>query len=101
MIVETVGIGQIDAGFTSLLDTVVLVVAPGSGDEIQAMKRGLHDRADLIVVSKHDGDLVDAAERAASALGAGAAVLVTSARTGEGIDALVDRARRAAQEGGR
>ena len=54
IIVETVGVGQTEVSITEIADTVVLVLVPESGDEIQAMKAGLTEIADIIVVNKAD-----------------------------------------------
>jgi len=97
VIVETVGIGQSEATVAGMTDLFVLVQLPNAGDELQAIKRGAMELADLIVVNKADLDAA-AAERAratlAGALGAFAAhsrggrpppVLVVSALRGDGI----------------
>lgn len=54
VILETVGVGQTEYGVRALVDTVVLVLIPGSGDQIQAMKAGLMETADIYVVNKAD-----------------------------------------------
>jgi LAO/AO transport system kinase len=54
VIVETVGVGQIECAVRDLVDTTVLVVNPASGDHIQAMKAGVLEAADIIVVNKAD-----------------------------------------------
>lgn len=54
MLLETVGVGQVEYGARVLMDTAVLVLAPGSGDQIQAMKAGQLEMADLLVVNKSD-----------------------------------------------
>ena len=54
MLLETVGVGQVEYGARALMDTAVLVLAPGSGDQIQAMKAGTLETADLLVVNKAD-----------------------------------------------
>ena len=54
VIVETVGIGQAEVDVVSLADITVLVFAPGLGDDIQAMKAGLIEMADILVVNKAD-----------------------------------------------
>ncbi len=54
MLLETVGVGQVEYGARAVMDTVVLVLAPGSGDQIQAMKAGMLETADLLVVNKAD-----------------------------------------------
>lgn len=52
--VETVGVGQVGYGARELVDTLVLVVIPESGDMVQAMKSGISEMADIIVVNKAD-----------------------------------------------
>lgn len=54
VIVETVGVGQVNYTIRALADTVVLVLVPGAGDEIQAMKAGIMEIADIFVVNKSD-----------------------------------------------
>jgi LAO/AO transport system kinase len=68
VIVETVGVGQSEVAVADMIDLFVLVVAPGGGDELQGLKRGITEIADLIVVNKSDGDLAAAAGRAAGDL---------------------------------
>ncbi len=66
--VETVGVGQSEVAVADLVDLFVLVASPSGGDELQGIKRGIMELADLIVVNKADGDLVAAATRACSDL---------------------------------
>lgn len=47
-----------------MTDVFVLLLPPGGGDELQGIKKGIVERADLIVITKADGDLADAAQRA-------------------------------------
>lgn len=54
VILETVGIGQADYTIRTLVDTVILVVVPESGDAVQAMKAGIMEMADIYVVNKAD-----------------------------------------------
>jgi LAO/AO transport system kinase len=63
VIVETVGVGQSETVVAELADVFVLLMAPGGGDELQGVKRGIMEAADLIVVNKADGDLKPAALR--------------------------------------
>lgn len=63
-IIETVGVGQSETAASDMVDCSVLVVAPGGGDELQGIKRGIMELADVVVVNKADGDLLDAAMRA-------------------------------------
>ncbi len=97
VIVETVGVGQSEVAVAAMVDSFVLLLAPGGGDELQGIKRGIMEIADLIVVNKSDGDLQRAAE-AMAAQYAGALgllrptlanwrpeVLTCSAASGKGI----------------
>ena len=65
VIVETVGVGQSEVAVADLVDLFVLVASPAGGDELQGIKRGIMELADVIAVNKADGDLADAAQRAA------------------------------------
>lgn len=65
VIIETVGVGQSETAVAGMVDTFVLLVAPGAGDELQGIKKGIVELADMIVVTKADGDLAAAAQRAA------------------------------------
>ncbi len=64
--IETVGVGQSEADAELVADVVLLVVPPHSGDAIQALKRGINEACDTVVVNKADGSLVDAARRMAA-----------------------------------
>ncbi|MDD9876356.1 MAG: methylmalonyl Co-A mutase-associated GTPase MeaB [Magnetovibrio sp.] len=64
IIVETVGVGQSETAVAELTDMFLLLLAPGAGDDLQGIKKGIVELADLIVVNKADGDLLPAAERA-------------------------------------
>lgn len=66
VIVETVGVGQSEAAVADMVDLFLLLIAPGGGDELQGVKRGIVELVDLIVVNKCDGDLVPAAGRIAA-----------------------------------
>ena len=115
VLVETVGVGQSETLVAEMTDVFVLLLAPGGGDELQGVKRGIMEIADLIVVNKADGALAAAAE-ATRAEYAGAlrlmrrregdpegypAALAASAATGAGIAEVwqaveaLDAARRA------
>jgi len=54
IIVETVGVGQVEYTIRSVVDTVLLVAVPGTGDDVQAMKAGILEIADILVVNKSD-----------------------------------------------
>jgi LAO/AO transport system kinase len=92
--VETVGAGQADLGIARLADVVLVVEGPEGGDEVQAMKAGLLEVADLLVVNKGDRPGADAAvQRFRSGLAIGGAaipVLLASAHAPSGIDAVLD-----------
>lgn len=64
IIVETVGVGQSETAVADMVDLFLLLIAPGGGDELQGIKKGIVELADLLVVNKADGDLVPAAQRA-------------------------------------
>jgi LAO/AO transport system kinase len=64
VVVETVGVGQSETVVTELVDFFLLLIAPGGGDELQGIKKGIVELADLVVVNKDDGDLAPAARRA-------------------------------------
>lgn len=66
VIVETVGVGQSETTVASMTDMFVLLLLPGSGDELQGMKRGIVELADLILVNKADGELESLAGRTAA-----------------------------------
>jgi LAO/AO transport system kinase len=66
VIVETVGVGQSEIAVHDMVDIFLMVAIPGAGDELQGIKRGITEMADLIVVNKADGDN---ASRAAIAAG--------------------------------
>jgi LAO/AO transport system kinase len=65
VIVETIGVGQSEVAVADMVDLFVLLVNPGGGDELQGIKRGIMELADLVVVNKADGDLAAAAGRTA------------------------------------
>jgi LAO/AO transport system kinase len=93
VLVETVGIGQSEVEVMGFVDLVVLVVAPGWGDQVQAEKAGVIEIADLVVVNKGDLAGADELRRALqSAVPGGSQVLITTATTGEGVAELVDAA---------
>nr|XP_020447526.1 methylmalonic aciduria type A protein, mitochondrial isoform X3 [Monopterus albus] len=63
VLVETVGVGQSEFAVADMVDMFVLLIPPAGGDELQGIKRGIIERADLVVVTKADGDLVVPARR--------------------------------------
>lgn len=66
VIVETVGVGQSETAVADMVDLFLLLLLPSGGDELQGIKRGIVELADLVVVNKADGTLVEAARRAAA-----------------------------------
>lgn len=97
IIVETVGVGQSETAVADLVDLFLLLLLPGGGDELQGLKRGIVELADILVVNKADGDFEAAAGRAAAEYanavrllapgheGWQPPVLTCSAKTGRGI----------------
>ena len=63
ILLETVGVGQAEIDVVDHADTVVLVLMPGSGDSIQALKAGVMEIPDVIVINKADHPLTDTMER--------------------------------------
>jgi len=66
VLIETVGVGQSETMVAEMSDIFVLLLAPAGGDELQGVKRGIMEIADLILVNKADGDLKPAAQRTCS-----------------------------------
>ena len=66
IIVETVGVGQSEISVHSMVDFFLLLMLAGAGDELQGIKRGIMEMADLLVINKADGDNVQNAIRAKS-----------------------------------
>ena len=66
VIVETTGVGQSEISVANLTDIFILLIAPAGGDELQGVKRGILEFADIVVVNKLDGDLKEAASRTAA-----------------------------------
>jgi LAO/AO transport system kinase len=63
VLIETVGVGQSETVVSEISDVFLLLLAPAGGDELQGVKRGIMEIADMIVVNKADGDLKAAATR--------------------------------------
>lgn len=63
ILIETVGVGQSETLVAGMTDLFVLLIAPAGGDELQGVKRGIMEIADLVLVNKADGDLKPAALR--------------------------------------
>lgn len=70
VIIETVGVGQSEIDIMNLADTVMVVLAPGMGDGVQAAKAGIMEIADILVVNKADHEGADATVRDLRAIGA-------------------------------
>lgn len=99
ILIETVGAGQSEVEIAALAETTVVVEVPDMGDEVQAIKAGLLEVADIIAVNKGDRPGADRAARQlrAMALSAGGRlarrpppILITSATTGDGVEQLVE-----------
>jgi LAO/AO transport system kinase len=96
ILIETVGVGQDEVEIARLADVVVLVLVPGMGDEIQSLKAGVMEIADVFAINKSD---CEGAERVAAEViamqglaggaSAEAPVVQTVASTGKGIDDLM------------
>ena len=66
VLIETVGVGQSETIVSAMSDIFLLLIAPGGGDELQGVKRGIMEIADMILVNKADGDLKPVATRTAA-----------------------------------
>lgn len=98
--VETVGVGQSETAVHSMVDFFLLLMLTGAGDELQGIKRGIMEMADVIVINKADGDNIPKAELTArefrnalhlypaSPSGWEPEVLTASSREGKGITAI-------------
>src|SRR5690242_18144154 len=98
IMLETVGVGQAEVDIIDHADTVVLVLMPGSGDSIQALKAGVMEIPDVIVVNKSDHPLTDTMVREirgvlslAPQRGWRVPIVKTEASRGRGIDELVTK----------
>lgn len=102
VLIETVGVGQSETAVADMVDMFVLLQSPGGGDDLQGIKRGIMELADLIVVNKADGALEQPAKLARSQLVSALHlmrprspnwkphVLLTSALTNKGIGEVWD-----------
>jgi LAO/AO transport system kinase len=100
IIIETVGVGQSEIAVHSMVDFFLLLLLPNAGDELQGIKRGVVEMADLVVVNKADGSALDLAKLAKrqyrnalhlfppKSSGWIAGVELCSALTGMGIDSV-------------
>jgi len=102
VLVETVGAGQAETTVAEMVDMFVLLLPPAAGDELQGLKRGIIELADLILVNKADGDLLEHAKRSAAEYSNAMRLIrpahpewpvevrAVSALTGSGTDAVWD-----------
>ena len=98
IIIETIGVGQDEIEIVKTADIVIVVCVPGQGDEIQAMKSGLMEIADIFVVNKADKEGADQVvvdihamlQLSHNEISSKIPIVKTSASTGEGIDVLAD-----------
>jgi LAO/AO transport system kinase len=95
IVIETVGVGQVEVEVASAADTTVVVVNPGWGDAVQANKAGLLEIADVFVINKADRPGVDETRRDLERMldltdraGWRPPVVATTAPTGEGVDGV-------------
>jgi len=100
VLLETVGVGQAEVDIIDHADTVVLALMPGSGDSIQALKAGVMEIPDVIVVNKSDHPLTDTMIREIRGVlslgpqeGWRVPIVKTEASRGEGIEELADALR--------
>ncbi|HKG17358.1 MAG TPA: methylmalonyl Co-A mutase-associated GTPase MeaB [Solirubrobacteraceae bacterium] len=96
--VETVGVGQAEVDIIDHADTIVLVLQPGSGDSIQALKAGIMEIPDIIVVNKADHPLTDTMVREVRGVlslapqeGWQPPIVRAEAARGEGVDELAEQ----------
>src|SRR6201987_4868334 len=100
VLIETIGVGQSEIAVADMTDFFLVLALPGAGDELQALKKGVVELADVIAVNKADADNIARAKLAASQFAAALHILsprspnwsppvvTCSALTGDGIDAL-------------
>jgi len=99
ILVETVGVGQSETVVSEMVDCYLVLMLPGAGDELQGIKKGVLELADIIAVNKADGTTLRDAEQAKAAYqralsilqSSGAwkpSALTCSALTGDGLDEL-------------
>lgn len=104
ILVETVGVGQDEVEVARIVDVTLLVLVPGMGDEIQAIKAGVMEIADIFVVNKADHEGADRLVRQLQAFGGGGRrgvhprVVCTVAIRGEGLDELNENIRSLEEE---
>lgn len=97
VLIETVGVGQDEVDIARLADVTLVVLVPGMGDDVQSLKAGIMEIADIFVINKADRDGADRVEREIRALQSiggqvdswTAPIVKTIATTGEGVDDLL------------
>lgn len=98
ILVETVGVGQSETAVKGMVDFFLLLMLAGAGDELQGIKRGIMELADVVAITKADGENLEPAERARKAYENALAlfrfdrevpVLTTSALNGDGLAPLL------------
>ena len=90
VLIETVGVGQDEVEIADLANVTVVVLVPGMGDDIQAIKAGILEIADIFVINKADHPGADRIEREMHAEGHEVPILRTVATTGAGIPELLE-----------
>jgi len=93
VVIETVGIGQSEVEVARLAQATILVMVPGAGDDVQAMKAGVLEVADIFVINKADLPGTDKIEQELQAVADDRPVLRTVASEGQGIDEVLQAAR--------
>ncbi|XP_036914348.1 methylmalonic aciduria type A protein, mitochondrial isoform X2 [Sturnira hondurensis] len=105
ILIETVGVGQSEFAVADMVDMFVLLLPPAGGDELQGIKRGIIEMADLVAITKSDGDLIVPARRIQAEYTSALKLLRRrsgvwkpkvvriSARSGEGIAEMWDKMR--------
>ena len=100
VLVETVGVGQSETEVAQMVDTFLVLLLPGGGDELQGIKKGILELADVVAINKAEGERLPLAREAARAVSAALrysrreasawtpASLLVSAKSGDGLDEL-------------
>jgi len=89
VLIETVGVGQDEVDITGIVQVTVVVLVPGMGDDVQAIKAGIMEIADIFVINKSDQPGADRVEQDLRAEGHAAAILRTVATEGAGVAELL------------
>jgi LAO/AO transport system kinase len=89
VLIETVGVGQAEIAIADLAQVTVVVLVPGMGDDVQAIKAGILEIADVFAINKSDQPGADRVQQELEANGWRTPIVKTVATTGEGIDALI------------